>query len=219
MTLTKGFFRSCLEDEDDSNSTSRGPLSLERNREITIIATSRDHGQGANDRDGLNQIASSLDETPRHTMSWMFQCIFKGLENGYSKREIQYRETIALNYDADKKLQKKRQKYTSSPLKIATMYKSMDDIPSIALEEVVMPHSPLQTQMANRMREKGIMSESAVDECVVCMEEFDDSNPRIPTKCGCGENNTFFHLPCLYQWIDTCKECPSCRRKLTWKEF
>lgn len=56
MTLAKGFFRSCLEDEDDSNSTSRGPISLERNHEITIIPTSTDHGR--------NQIVSSLDETP-----------------------------------------------------------------------------------------------------------------------------------------------------------
>lgn len=46
-----------------------------------------------------------------------------------------------------------------------------------------------------------------------------EQNPRMPTLCGCGENKTYFHLPCLYQWIEQSKDCPSCRKRLRWEEF
>ncbi len=109
-----------------------------------------------------------------------------------------------------------------SPLRTATNYSScteIDDIPSIALEEVVMPGSRLQKSMSLTLQRNGVLSESKEDECVICMEAFDDANPRIPTKCACGENRTFFHLPCLYMYRSKCKECPICRETLSWKEF
>ena len=58
-------------------------------------------------------------------------------------------------------------------------------------------------------------------ECVICMESFDQNNPRMPTSCGCGLNKTYFHLPCLYHWIEQSsgRECPSCRKTLIWQEF
>lgn len=106
-----------------------------------------------------------------------------------------------------------------SPLREAKTYHSMDDIPSILLEEVVLPGSPLQKQMSMRLQDKGIGSESNEDECIICLEAFDDTNPRMPTTCGCGENKTYFHLPCLYQWVERSKDCPSCRKKLDWIEL
>ncbi len=109
-----------------------------------------------------------------------------------------------------------------SPLRTATNFSSctdIDDIPSIALEEVVLPGSTLQKSMSMALQRNGILPESREDECVICMEAFDDANPRIPTNCACGENRTFFHLPCLYMYTSKCKECPICRETLTWKEF
>lgn len=109
-----------------------------------------------------------------------------------------------------------------SPLRTATHYeecKTLDDIPSIALEEVVMPGSMLQRQMSLNLQKNGVVADLFEDECVICMEPFDESNPQIRTLCGCGKNKALFHLPCLFQWIDKSSECPSCRKKLVWEEF
>lgn len=94
-----------------------------------------------------------------------------------------------------------------------------DTIPCIRADEIVLPGSLLQQEMALKMVSAKYSSDSDVDECVICMEGFDASNPRMPTLCGCGENKTFFHLPCLYQWLEQSRDCPSCRNPLTWEEF
>ena len=103
-----------------------------------------------------------------------------------------------------------------SPLRTASTFDGSSDIPTISLDEVVMPGSELQKQMARAMSD---CLEKLDDECVICMEGFDPTNPRMPTQCGCGRNKTYFHLPCLYQWIEQSEECPSCRQKLRWEEF
>lgn len=113
---------------------------------------------------------------------------------------------------------RKSTKTMNSPLRQAVSYntRTSDDIPTISAAEIVLPGSLLQKEMAMRMLET---LASVGDECVICMEGFDDTNPRMPTLCGCGENKTYFHLPCLYQWIDKNNNCPTCRESLTWQEF
>jgi hypothetical protein len=107
---------------------------------------------------------------------------------------------------------------SKSPLRAAVCFETnSDDIPTIHAEEVVLPGSLLQQQMA---LSASANLEAQGDECVICMDAFDPSNPRIPTLCGCGENKTFFHLPCLFQWVDQSgTTCPSCRQSLRWEEF
>jgi Ring finger domain len=91
---------------------------------------------------------------------------------------------------------------------------------TINSDEIVLPGSIIQQQMAQQMKlcSKNVV-QGNIDECVICMEPFDSSNPRMPTVCNCGVNKTYFHLPCLYQWIEQSEECPSCRTKITWEEF
>jgi hypothetical protein len=103
-----------------------------------------------------------------------------------------------------------------SPLRPAISFDSSTGTPSICADEIVLPGSALQKDMACCMA-KSI--ESQGDECVICMEGFDPTNPRMPTLCGCGTNKTYFHLPCLYQWVEQNAICPSCRQLLTWEEF
>ena len=106
-----------------------------------------------------------------------------------------------------------------SPLRIASTFHCKDEtheVPTISLDEVVLPGSLLQREMSMNMKQT---LQAQEDECVICMEPFDASNPRMPTLCGCGENKTYFHLPCLYQWIDQNENCPSCRERLRWEEF
>mmetsp|Transcript_36461 Transcript_36461/g.79752 ORF Transcript_36461/g.79752 Transcript_36461/m.79752 type:complete len:275 (+) Transcript_36461:129-953(+) len=108
-----------------------------------------------------------------------------------------------------------------SPLRSASSFnydKNMRSIPSIQLDEIVMPGSDLQKQMSAIMSQD-LGKEDVGDECVICLEGFTAENPRMPTLCGCGENKAVFHLPCLYQWIEQDRNCPSCRKRLKWQEF
>ena len=106
---------------------------------------------------------------------------------------------------------------SKSPLRTAETFDSTRDILTIRMEEIVLPGSALQHAMAMKMCES--IEQQAGDECVICMESFSQDNPRMPTVCGCGANRTYFHLPCLYQWREQSEECPSCRQRITWKEF
>jgi len=133
--------------------------------------------------------------------------------------------------------QKQQQHYQHShhhhpPLRQASRFDSSSDILTIRPDEIVLPGSDLQQQMAvaalskyNLTRKEKTTSKDDddvdvdLDECVICMEGFDPTNPRMPTLCGCGENKTYFHLPCLYQWMEQSRECPSCRQQLRWEEF
>jgi len=103
-----------------------------------------------------------------------------------------------------------------SPLRTASSFRQSEGMPTIDPDEVVLPGSALQHEMAASL--SGTLEEQG-DECVICMEGFDATNPRMPTLCGCGENKTYFHLPCLYQWIEQSRDCPSCRKRLRWEEF
>lgn len=109
-----------------------------------------------------------------------------------------------------------------SPLRTAKDFsqrKSDVDIPTLAEDEVVMPGSELQKKMSEKLKEMGYCAESEEDECLMCMEGFDESNPRMPTLCGCGVNKTYFHLPCLLNYVQQNPCCPVCNEKITWEEF
>lgn len=230
MTTFVHFFQNCFRVEDNSIHTQefQAPITPQ------TIGLER---QGRGEKDGTHEPAPSLqycddhdstegtrdDATPHHLMmtpriqgfGFMLRNIFQRIENGL------LRETNLPKKSHHKfvKVVQEANECDGSPLRVATGYSSLHDIPSIALEEVVMPGSRLQKQMSLCLQDKGILSESSVDECVICMDAFEESNPKMPTLCGCGENKAFFHLPCLYQWVEKCKDCPSCRMQLNWQEF
>ncbi|OQS00583.1 hypothetical protein THRCLA_05921 [Thraustotheca clavata] len=55
-------------------------------------------------------------------------------------------------------------------------------------------------------------------ECVMCLDNFSDDNPKIRTLCNCGVNRTNFHLSCLYEWVERDRNCPVCRAVLYFEE-
>lgn len=115
-------------------------------------------------------------------------------------------------------------------------FTSNDQVLSIPPNSFIFPGSQIQLKMAEDMKQSLISKSEKEeeddddDECVICMETFTPENPRMPTLCGCGLNKTYFHLPCLYQWIDRNsrrnnhsknggRDCPTCGQILTWQEF
>lgn len=240
MTLVQCIFRNCLTIEDE-NETRHQPLVLEDYPDPALLQNlgiSRAVGnmsvndippslQLSDDSDGTSRdeasgsdSSTSAIERTQHGFLLMIQNIFKHMQDGFNSDGGGQCDQDLQGFDkSDVNSHSKESRSIISPLLTATVYKSMNDIPSIALEQVVLPGSPLQHQMSIRMKNKGILSESTEDECVICMEPFHDSNPRIPTKCGCGDNMTYFHLPCLYQWAEQCVQCPTCREELIWKEL
>eukprot|EP01038_Epipyxis_sp_PR26KG_P006139 gene6139-8464_t len=56
-------------------------------------------------------------------------------------------------------------------------------------------------------------------ECVICLDEFSDSNPSILTLCNCGENKVHFHYPCLILYLKKKNVCPNCRSYIYYQEW
>ncbi|KAL7557418.1 hypothetical protein ACA910_016628 [Epithemia clementina (nom. ined.)] len=133
----------------------------------------------------------------------------------YDSLETFSPETVSFRVHSE---HQENEKTVASPLRTALKFDLTKDsaVPTIRPEEVVLPGSSLQKEMSQAM---SLNLGELGDECVICMESFDASNPRMPTLCGCGENRTYFHLPCLYQWVEQSSTCPSCRQRLCWEEF
>ncbi|KAF8691775.1 hypothetical protein HU200_040171 [Digitaria exilis] len=55
--------------------------------------------------------------------------------------------------------------------------------------------------------EKGTPEDNADEEdvCPICLEEYDEENPRSMTKC-----EHHFHLCCILEWMERSDTCPVC---------
>lgn len=118
--------------------------------------------------------------------------------------------------------EERKSRSMNSPLRTAGAFHSTGSYPTLSPHEIVLPGSKLQHEMAHMMHLRQMQdgtNHHPTEECVICLEGFDESNPRMPTQCGCGTNQTYFHLPCLYQWLEQSEECPTCRQTITWHEF
>ena len=206
-------FRVCCHDrenEEEEDNASQGSssshvdLSLPADHPVQIRA----------DRESGELDESTSNQTPRDFWAFFNGFLNNGLGRGYRVVPGSDEENAGLFWSSASW----RARTINSPLRTASSFDASSSCgtPAIETDEIVLPGSQLQLDMAKQMAAK---LESQDDECVICMEGFDESNPRMPTLCGCGENKTYFHLPCLYQWIDRSEECPSCRKKITWEEF
>ncbi|CAN8230885.1 unnamed protein product [Cochlearia groenlandica] len=52
-----------------------------------------------------------------------------------------------------------------------------------------------------------------IDECPICLEEYEGENPRLLTKCGHD-----FHLACILEWMERSEACPVCDKELVFAE-
>ncbi|KAM0867540.1 hypothetical protein ACQ4PT_041926 [Festuca glaucescens] len=55
--------------------------------------------------------------------------------------------------------------------------------------------------------EKGVPEDKIEEEdvCPICLEEYDEENPRSITKC-----EHHFHLCCILEWMERSETCPVC---------
>ncbi|XP_076910488.1 putative E3 ubiquitin-protein ligase RHB1A [Bidens hawaiensis] len=47
------------------------------------------------------------------------------------------------------------------------------------------------------------------EECPTCLEEYDEDNPKIITKC-----EHHFHLACILEWMERSDTCPVCDQEM-----
>jgi len=47
------------------------------------------------------------------------------------------------------------------------------------------------------------------DGCPICLEEYDDENPKLLTKC-----EHHFHLACILEWMERSDACPVCNKEV-----
>ncbi|KAL8062735.1 hypothetical protein ABFX02_02G167100 [Erythranthe guttata] len=50
------------------------------------------------------------------------------------------------------------------------------------------------------------------DACPTCLEEYDEENPKITTKC-----NHHFHLSCILEWMERSDTCPICNQEMIYE--
>lgn len=56
---------------------------------------------------------------------------------------------------------------------------------------------------------ESIVSLLEEDVCPTCLEEYDDENPKITTKC-----EHYFHLACILEWMERSDTCPVCGQEM-----
>lgn len=47
------------------------------------------------------------------------------------------------------------------------------------------------------------------DGCPICLEEYDEENPKLLTKC-----EHHFHLACILEWMERSETCPVCDQEM-----
>ncbi|XP_068639270.1 probable E3 ubiquitin-protein ligase RHB1A [Aristolochia californica] len=68
------------------------------------------------------------------------------------------------------------------------------------------PGTPKTSELeASKGNESTIPATNEEDVCPTCLEEYDEENPRILTKC-----EHHFHLACILEWMERSDTCPVC---------
>ncbi|TDH64866.1 uncharacterized protein CCR75_000615 [Bremia lactucae] len=65
----------------------------------------------------------------------------------------------------------------------------------------------------------GVIDEGQLElECIMCLDTFNEENPKVRTLCHCGMNRTNFHMSCLLEWLNRNANCPVCREYLFFED-
>eukprot|EP00252_Welwitschia_mirabilis_P002374 TRINITY_DN12301_c0_g2_i1.p1 TRINITY_DN12301_c0_g2~~TRINITY_DN12301_c0_g2_i1.p1 ORF type:complete len:199 (+),score=33.82 TRINITY_DN12301_c0_g2_i1:255-851(+) len=80
-----------------------------------------------------------------------------------------------------------------------------------ALTEFENPNicSPKSHMKDEKCKSPEVIAIEEEDVCPTCLEEYDDENPRILTKC-----EHHFHLACILEWLERSDSCPMCYQEV-----
>ncbi|CAL5192702.1 unnamed protein product [Lathyrus oleraceus] len=70
------------------------------------------------------------------------------------------------------------------------------------------PLSPKKKELSKSNGTQVLATEEE-DVCPICLEEYDDENPKNLTKC-----EHHFHLSCILEWMERSDSCPNCDQEM-----
>lgn len=70
------------------------------------------------------------------------------------------------------------------------------------------PISPRKVELSKSNGTQVLVTEEE-DVCPICLEEYDDENPKNLTKC-----EHHFHLCCILEWMERSDSCPICDQEM-----
>lgn len=83
-----------------------------------------------------------------------------------------------------------------------------ENVAKEALESVVADEVDTDLDKYDELK-KSSTPFAAPEECPTCLEEYDEENPKIVTKC-----EHHFHLSCILEWMERSNTCPVCDQEM-----
>lgn len=76
-----------------------------------------------------------------------------------------------------------------------------------------LPLSPKKVELELlKSKRLSVSTKDEEDCCPTCLEEYNDENPKIITKC-----NHHFHLSCILEWMERSDTCPICDQEMLYE--
>ncbi|KAE8733316.1 Detected protein of confused Function [Hibiscus syriacus] len=79
------------------------------------------------------------------------------------------------------------------------------DCRTLSSSLILSPRKPEATALI----ESNKSSTEEEDTCPICLEEYDEENPKLVTKC-----EHHFHLSCILEWMERSDTCPLCDQEI-----
>lgn len=86
-----------------------------------------------------------------------------------------------------------------------------DDIEESDCKDIakLAPISPRKKVELSKSNGSQVLVADEEDVCPICLEEYDDENPKNMTKC-----EHHFHLCCILEWMERSDSCPMCDQEM-----
>uniref|UniRef100_A0A0D6QYI0 RING-type E3 ubiquitin transferase n=1 Tax=Araucaria cunninghamii TaxID=56994 RepID=A0A0D6QYI0_ARACU len=105
----------------------------------------------------------------------------------------------------------------SQPSRVSTNETHSEDVSS--LQSLINAEDKSELADSKPISPEKCKSESVLpledeeDVCPTCLEEYDEENPKIITKC-----DHHFHLACILEWMERSETCPICDQQMIFTE-
>uniref|UniRef100_A0A0E0B7U2 RING-type E3 ubiquitin transferase n=1 Tax=Oryza glumipatula TaxID=40148 RepID=A0A0E0B7U2_9ORYZ len=96
---------------------------------------------------------------------------------------------------------------TPLPYDVGLVLKDNPDLEKTGIKRKIHEHKESLMMDDNESLQKCVSEDKPDEEdvCPICLEEYDEENPRSMTKC-----EHHFHLCCILEWMERSETCPVC---------